>query len=491
MKFSLYIKSIMLLGVLFVASCGEFASDINVDPNNPSKPNTAAMLTGVLRNISGTSNNAGVSVTSGLAGGTSGIVVANLYVQYHSEKQYTDASRYIDVNFDFNGWYSGPLMDLQAIINLNSNAATKGTVLASGSTNNQIAVARILKAYFFHFLTDRFGALPYKDALKGQDNFVPAYNTQQEIYTDLMKELKEAAAQINESEAAVKGDILLNGNMGEWKRFANSLRATMALRLSKVDAAKGRTEFADAVSGGLLSADLKFTYLGEATNQNPYYDHYFVQKRDDYAVSTTLMNYMKPLNDPRIAAYADKTVKTDTYEGMPYGILAAGSIDKQTVSSPGSAKVRSQTSPAFVMTRAQLLFSQAEAAKMGWISGSAETYYNDAIKASMEQWGVYNATAYNTFINQTGVKYNDANSAQLIGYQKWVGMYLQGYEAWAEWRRTGFPVLTPAKDAVAGRAIPRRQAYPVTEATINTKSYQAAISIQGADALETKLWWDK
>jgi Starch-binding associating with outer membrane len=495
MNFKYIHKSVLLLALFFVASCGKFADDINVDPNNPSKPSTASMFTEVLRTISGTQANGLMTTTTNVSSTVErsiiGINNANLYVQFLSEKQYTDESRYGTVNYQFAGWYVGPLMDLQSIIDLNTNADTKVSVAASGSANNQIAVARIIKAYIFHFLTDRYGALPYKQALKGNANFSPAYDSQQDIYTDLFKELKEAVAQINEAEPPVKGDILLNGNMATWKRFANSIRATMALRISKVDPAKGKTEFADAVAAGLLTSDLKYTYLGEANNQNPYYDHYFIQKRDDYAVSKTLVDFMLPLNDPRLAAYADKAIDSDTYVGMPYGLINAGTVKKTSVSSLNTTKVRAQTAPLYVMTRAQLLFAQAEAAKMGWISGSAETFYNDAIKASMQQWGVYSDAAYNSFISQASVKYNDAESAKLIGNQKWVALYLQGYEAWAEWRRTGFPALSPAKDALAGRTIPRRHAYPTTERDINGVNYNAAVAAQGADDLSTKLWWDK
>ncbi len=123
--------------------------------------------------------------------------------------------------------------------------------ITEGSKENQLAVARILRAWFYWHATDRWGDIPYNDALLGRENFTPSYTSQKDIYYDLLKELKEAAAQINEDDNPVKGDILYNGDMGLWKKFANSMRLLMALRLSKIDEPKGKAEFADAAAGEL------------------------------------------------------------------------------------------------------------------------------------------------------------------------------------------------------------------------------------------------
>jgi hypothetical protein len=140
------------------------------------------------------------------------------------------------------------------------------------------------------------------------------------------------------------------------------------------------------------------------------------------------------------------------------------------------------------------LFSQAEAAKLGWISGDAKALYESAIKASIQQWiGAAGTDAVvDAYLQQPDVKYDDAKALELIATQKWIALFYQGNEAWAEWRRTGYPVLTPASNALnpSGK-IPRRLAYPITEQTLNKANYDKAVAAQGADTQDTKVWWDK
>lgn len=463
----------MVAGVMLLTSCGDFG-DLNQDPNRPSSPLTSSLLTGAQRNV------------SGLIGDATSV----LYVQHLSEKQYTEASRYQTIYFNFNDFYSGPLMNLQRIIELNTDEATKNDVLSAGSNENQIAVARILRAYFYSVLTDRWGELPYSEALRGADNFSPSYDTQEFIYNDLLKELKEAAAQINTGSGAVRGDFLFNGNMENWKRFANSLRLVLSLRLSNVAPNIGQTNFQEAYAGGLLTADFMYPYLADANNQNPWFARYLT--RVDYALSNTLYDYMHPLNDPRLPVFADPAAETGSINPMPYGVTntVAGSITNAAVSYLGAA-FRGQSSRLGILTQAQLHFSLAEAAHRGWISESAETHYYNGIRASFNQFGVFNQANFDAYVAQQDVSWNSSRAYELIGNQKWVAMFLQGFESWSEWRRLGYPELSPAVDAMnQSRQIPRRQAYPTTERDINTSNYNEAVSRQGDDTLDTRIWWD-
>lgn len=463
----------VMAGSILLSSCSDFG-DLNTDPNRPSNPLTSGLLTGAQRSVS--------SVV--------GDATSVLYAQQLSEKQYTEASRYQTIYFNFNDFYSGPLMNLQRIIELNTNEDTKGDVLSSGSNENQIAVARILKAYFFATLTDRWGDLPYSEALKGELNFSPAYDSQEFIYTDLLKELKEAAAQINFATPAVDGDLLFQGDMENWRRFANSLRMVLALRISDVNPQLAESNFNEAYQGGILEEDFMYPYLGEANNQNPWYGRYLT--RVDYAISDTMYDYMNPLGDPRLEVYADTTASGKGIVPMPYGIsnAEAGSITNADVSYLGMA-MREQSADLPIMTTAQLEFSLAEAALKGWISESAEDHYLKAIESSFRQYGVFTQAGFDAFVAQPEVAWSDAAGMEKIGYQKWVALFLQGFEAWAEWRRLDYPALTPASAALnSSKEIPVRQAYPTTERDINTDNYLEAVSRQGEDGLDTKVWWD-
>ncbi len=473
------IKSIALAAVLAITSTacdpGDFG-DMNVNPNAPSSPNTAGFLTGALRNI-------GPMTTD---------IVPALYTQQFGDITYIEESRYKTVYFNYNGFYT-VANAYKNIIDLNTNADTKVAAAANGSNSNQIAVARIAKAYTFLWMTDRWGDIPYSEALKGKEDFSPAFDTQQSIYNDLFKELKEAQAQFDGGKAVV-GDILLAGNATRWKKFANSLRMIMALRLSKVDPTKGKAEFAAAMADGVLTSNadnVKYQYLSEANNEHPLYNNYITTNRKDYAVSDVFINNLVKTNDPRLPAMAEKNINLK-YVGIPYGVFPAASKAQDV--SLAATSMRLQNSAANILTYAQVLFSQAEAAKLGWISGDVKALYESAVKASIQQWigSAATETVVSDFLKQNGVAFTDAKALELIATQKWVALYYQGNEAWAEWRRTGIPVLTPAaKPLNASGKIPRRMAYVATEATLNKANYDKVVASQGADTQDTKIWWDK
>jgi hypothetical protein len=482
------------------AGCTKFNDNINTNPNLPARASNAQLLTYAINQLPNV-----IEAPTGL-----------LYVQHWSEKPYTDASRYTIVNYDFYGIYSDALENLQTILdNQNFN-------VNEGSVANQKAVARILRAYFFWHATDRWGDIPYFNALKGKDNFSPAYDRQKDIYYDLMKELKEAAAQIDNGNS-VTGDILYNGNMANWKRFANSMRLLMALRLSKADAAKGKQEFADALNSGVFtdnSQNAVYLHLAEAANQNYWYYVVNVQNRPWYWASKTIVDYMQPKNDPRLKIFADTAVNGG-YNGVPYGLdgNAVGTIPSSSVSFIG-VHVRTQNAPTYVTTYAQVLFALAEANKLGWLTGGdaeAKAKYEAGIQASIRQWNRTSFKLYNdkldkqvekvpysstdqgdttglaAYLTQPEVAYKAADAIKQIATQRWLHLFMNGYEAWAEWRRTGYPALTPAPNN-GGVPIPRRQAYPVKEQNINSDNYRAAIAAQptlnGKDDLNGRVWWD-
>src|SRR6056297_962358 len=481
-------KAALMAGmVLLLISCDDFG-DTNIDPNNPSEARPELLLTGAQRDVRD----------------VVGSVTGNLWVQYMAETKYNDDSRYANSNANFNGWYTGPLKNLQPIIDLNTDEATRGNALSGGSNANQIAVARILKVYFYQMMTDRWGYIPYSTALQGAENFNPDYDSQEEIYLSLIDELKAAVAQMDGG-PGVNGDILFSGDMGQWTIFANSLRARTALRMADTgQSSVAATEFADALSSGVISTDVLYPYVDSADNENPWYSRF--RTRTDYALSDVLAGYMKDLGDLRATKYGnpapdvsnnDGITTLDEIVGMPYNAENPGNITNAAISFPGAAigaggpSVGIQNAPLPIITVSEMHFAMAEAVERGWISGSAEQYYLDAIQASWEQWEVFDQAAFDAYVATEEVAYSSENWDEKIGKQKWVALYPNGYEAWAEWRRLGYPELEPHPQAFTEDAlIPVRQTYPTTESQINEAAYNAAVSAQGADSPSTHLWWD-
>ncbi|MEC7781895.1 MAG: SusD/RagB family nutrient-binding outer membrane lipoprotein [Bacteroidota bacterium] len=476
-----YILKLTLLSILLfeVSSCDTVDfNDTNIDPD----ATTAAISSGLLTYAE---SQIGSAVTA---------ETGNLYVQYISNITYTEGSRYGTRNWDIDYLYYGPLINLQTIIDLNSDEETALTQVAYGFNDNQIAVAKLLKAYFYQFATDRWGMLPYSEALQGLDNTTPVFDSQEEIYLSLFDEIDDALALINTSEAGPTGDLIFDGDMTRWIQFANTLKLSMALRLSNVyPGASGvaATKFQEAMSGAISSnaENLLYPFIADQSYDNPWEDRF--ETREDYAVSDVFVNRLLADDDSRIDVYAEYTRSSvvagdPQYIGMPYG-LTTSSYAASDVSFITSDIIYDQTAPGVIYSYAQVLFSYAEAVKLGWISGSASDYYEAAITASYEQWGAADADAY---IATVPLSTNDAAAMQQIAEEKWKALFLQGYEAWAEWRRLGYPELTPAAEPLNGSDIPVRHGYDLDWSQSNSANYEAAVSTQGEDNLGTNLWWD-
>jgi hypothetical protein len=484
---------LVLFASTFLWGCKKDFGDLNVNPNAPATVNTKLLFGNAVVSLSGIHS-----------------ADALLYSQHMAEFAYTSESRYFNKIYSYDPIYAIPLMDLQTIINLNTDPNTKDTkvVLQNGTNNNQIGHARILKAFYMLHITDRWGNAPYTEALKGAGNTKPKFDTQKFIYNDLLKELKEAPLQIT---ASMPNDPLFDGNFNKWKIWANSLRAIVALRMAKTeDVNIAKTAFNEAVTAGIMTTNADnaiYRYLTNANYQNPWYFNYAVQGRVDYGVSNTFIDKALASNDPRLPIFARPVIGTTQYDGIPYGSNVL--YDITDFSLLGRA-VYAQNCPLQVTTYSQLCFTMAEAALRGWITGGdavVSSWHNKGIDASMDQWSaistnpliaisVAQKTAYR---NQTAVVIDPVNSLtfnqklERIQTQKWTNFYMNnGHEAWAEWRRTGYPVLTPALNPLSiDGQIPRRQCYPQTEKDLNGQNYAAALQQQGVDELATKLWWDR
>ena len=281
MKKTFHKIGVLALGIVLIASSCNKLKDFgttNVDPSATNKPITSALLTNVLTTV-------GAFASSN---------TSSLYCQYYSETQYPDISCYALNAATPMANYSGLLYDLQNIIINNTDDATKATAALNGSNNNQIGIARILKAYIFWVQTDRWGDLPYTKALAGDPNV--DFDTQETIYKGMIAELTDAIAKFDAG-AAVKGDIVYSGDITKWKKLANSMRMLMSLRLSKVypsatdyAATQFKAALADGAGSIATNAD-NFTLVYPGGNfKNPYYNMY--DGRKDYGESepmTTLL----------------------------------------------------------------------------------------------------------------------------------------------------------------------------------------------------------
>jgi hypothetical protein len=474
-KYSAIILSATLL--LSVTSCKKTLEDINKNPNASENAQPDYLLTGAIKNIAdtywGTANNMDASL---------------LFVQNWSKIQYTDPDRYIYSNSSFQELWTTAYT--KGITNFNEIIR-----LADAESNpNYKGVALVLRSWTFSLLTDAYGDIPYKQAANIKEFLTPAYDKQKDVYFALLDDLKAAQASLNTSGPVIAGDIIYNGNIGKWKKFANSLRLRIALRIADREPEKSKQVLADiqAEGSGYISDNSEIAQLIYSTspNQNPISNLF--DTRDDYRISQTIVNKLFELNDPRLSIYASKTQDPTpkTYVGLPNGLLVgdASNYGFTKTSKPGTYFL-APSAPAVIISYAEVLFDRAEAAARGFTAEDPATLYKNAIQASLQQYNV-GVNDIATYLALPAVQYDASNYKKSIGDQKWIALFGQGLEAFAEWRRLDYPQLTPAVAGTLGGKIPVRFIYPGTEQSLNGTNYNAAVASQGADVLTTKLWFD-
>ncbi len=401
---------------------------------------------------------------------------------------------------------------------------TKGVPARSNLYN----MARIFQAYAFMIMTDEYGAIPFNEGGSGFTDltFFPKYDAQQDIYPKIIQELTEASAALGAGNIE-SSDVLYAGNIDKWKKFGYSLLLRAGMRLSKIDPVKAQSTVQAAVAGGVI--------LSNADNAYMRHDANFTQPIGNMVNSTEAANFyltkpfidqLKNTNDPRLSAIAirykgatsgpTQTVAIGTTNpsdqiGMPIGfdngtIVARASADGLAsfydYSQVDRRRMAKTTAPMFFVTAAQNNLLLAEARFRGWIStGTAAQYFADGIKAHMDQLATYdiNSTvpdaARDTYIAANPLL--PGTELEQINTQYWIASFLNGPEAFANFRRSGFPLLTPnpygqpTNPDVPNGTFIRRLTYPTSELSVNTENVNAAISAQGPDKLSTRVWWDK
>jgi hypothetical protein len=465
----------LLIIVLLASACNSQLDEINKNPNATETPQPAYLLTSALKQ--------GADL---YWGSESNFNSSLLFVQHWAKIQYAEPDRYDVSNSTFtslwNTGYSTLITDLNTILNSQDNQVS----------SNYKGIALALRSWVFLLLTDAYGSIPYQEAgLK----ITPAYNTQKEVYTGLLADLTQAQSLLATANGSVSGDVAYNGNISKWKKLVNSLRLRIALRISdkEPDLAKQAAIAATSDAAGLLAGNsdtFQFVYAS-SPQQNP--ASAWFDTRDDYRISKTIVDKLYELSDPRLPVYAQlpSDASVGKYVGGANGLSNsdANSQGFAKTSKPGSYFLAPQ-SPAVIFSYSEVLFARAEAVARGYIPGDAEQLYKSAITASLNQFGITDATVISNYLNQASVKYDATNFAKSIGIQKWIAFFGQGLDAFAEWRRLDYPVLTAGPATVLDGQIPSRFFYPGTEQSLNGVSYKAAISAQGKDLLTTKLWFD-
>ncbi|MDM1346197.1 SusD/RagB family nutrient-binding outer membrane lipoprotein [Myroides marinus] len=548
-------KVSLLTCFLALASCDKDLENINVDPNKPTEVRTPGLFNGTSRDLMVRTRGAFPSGRMALP-----------WVQYSSQRNYTAEDRYQYREGVNNSLYRDIYLAVKGykeIIDIVENPLNKAKIAAWGDPKNQIAAARIMIAYAQLQAVDNYGDVPYysygtKDPdfeamtlTTGNEITTPKFAPQEKIYRDLMKELKEASEMINLNAGNVfaEGDNLFRTPL-KLKRFANSLRLKIATRVKGVTelSSEAQKHIAEAIQSGVMegNADSVIQFFqNDKINPAPMYSSAFIDNRNDFAITNTFVELLKgeehkagtnPFKaigqtDPRLFkmaapvknVYKGESVnvrfyvnpldpsfpsielanysETDAsgYTGFPIGIKDGVTASQRGVSSQFSANIYLANAGEVIMEYAEVAFLLSE------VKGWDDAEYKKGVTASMQRWNVPNAdiTSY--------VGKLPAANEQTVRTQKYIALFMQPNEAWAEYRRTGFPktLLLPGENHKLNKKgpndeteytfevfngltdLPERFNYPTDMNLINKTNKDAAAQRMGGDKMDTKLIWAK
>ncbi len=507
----------VLFAMILIAmvSCTKDFDEINKDPNNPSTKLAAPemLLTNAIE-----------SLTDRVHEIFLGHEMGSGWVQHMAKVQYTDEDRYRPrlsvINISWTSFYAASGKDVQLIYD----------VAVERDHKNYQGVALVLRTYISSVITDLFGPVPYTEAWQGETNTLPKYDSQESIYRDMIAKLETANTLLDPAGSAIDGDILFNNNITAWKKFANSLKMRLLLRMSGKDAPFVTTEMTKMINNAAKypmftsNADnAALQYLGSFPNNHPINENR--KTRDDHRVSKNLIDklYKDPASpDYRVTLYAELAAGTGDYNGIPNGLSSANAAAYDGNGLANTSKIGSfytqATAPGMLMSFVELKFILAEAALKNYIPGgatAAKTHYEQGIEASYYQnadyfrtrlkaiwgptfisWGWDGTSdilkfALDDFNEYGGWAWNATKAMEQIATQKWVAMFDQGLQSWFEWRRTGWPRLTPAAEGFNDGKIPVRVTYPTDEAARNSSQLAKGVTLLGGpDNLNTRVWWD-
>jgi len=471
-----------LITILFIGACKKDITSVNIDPKHPLNVSSVSLFTNAQRRLVNTVSSSNVNLN-----------IFRLIEQQWQETTYIDESQYdlqtrtIPDNL-WDAFYRDVLKNLDESKRV---AATEGK--SAADLKNQLAITDILEAYTWYYVVTTFGDVPYTEALN-IDNVFPKYDDGLTILKNLLTRLDTDITDLNSgSNTLGAADAIYEGDAASWKKLANSLKLKIAMTLADADPAAAKTAAEAAVTSGIFTyssgnanADnARYPYTTITPNTNPIWVDLVQSGRLDFVANTTITTQMNALADPRRPFYFTldpdgKYSGGNSGESSPYANFSAPAVTITKADFPGA-----------LIDVAEVQFLLAEAAERGYnVGGSAATFYNNAVTASILDWGGTAASAA-TYLAQTSVAYATATGGwkQKIGTQKWLALYNRGIDAWVEQRRLDFPVLEDATDALT--AFPVRFTYPVKEQNVNEVNRSAAASKIGGDAVTTKLFWDK
>lgn len=477
---------ILFIGIFAIYSCSDDLENLNKNTKDPADVPGESLFTSAQKNLVDQISQINVNLNN-----------TQLWSQFLQETQYLDESRYDQVTRPipqrhWDAMYRGVLKNLDESTKIISTTTYSNDALQALKPN-KLYINEILTVYAYSNLVETFGNVPYTEAFDIDKNLLPKYDDAITIYKDLIVRLTKAINGLDESEGSYGGaDRIYNGNVTQWKKFANSLKLRMGNLLSDIEPGLAQSTITEAISSGvIMSADdnATYSYLTSDPNTNPVFANLVLSGRADYVAAKTITDIMKVLDDPRLPLYFTKV--DGDYVGGSIGVKSS-----YLTHSHHAKKFEVADLPGILFTYSEVEFILAEAAARNFtVPGTAEEHYNNGVTASILYWGGTSADA-TAYLAQPNVAYTSALASstaatpwkEVIGTQKWLSLFSRGMEAWTSIRFLDFPKMTPPAEAKSG--FPNRYTYPIVEQTLNGANYKQAVGAIGEDKAEQRLFWD-
>ena len=488
----IYIILLVLIGIS--TSCTKSFEDYNTDKKRPVAVPGGFLFANAQKTFADLEINTNVNLNE-----------FNQWSQYWTATTYPDETNYDIVNrnvaaTNFRWYYRDMLKDLEEAKMVIKAEKPIGDA-AIANQKNRLFIVDIMQVLVYHNLVNIFGNVPYAKTMDITDIY-PAYDDGLTIYKDLIARLTADVAGLDATNTSfASDDIYMSGDVAMWKKFGNTLKVKLGINLADVDAAASKAAVESAYAGAFADGEgCQLNYL-TGGNANNFFLDFINSDRHDFVASTTIINAMTGLSDPRMSSYFESNLPT--YKGALYGITPApwnqythisGDRSKDDpLYNPTGKKIAEPMFPGVILNNTELAFYLAEAAERGYtVGGTAEVLYNKAITASLKQWG-YSDTEIAAYLANPLVAYTAKGTTKMhqIATQSWIASFGRGLNGFTTWRRLDFPILVQGPGAPTYNDIPKRYTYPVNEQTLNPDNYKAAGTAIGGDKLTTKLFWDK
>lgn len=491
----------MVLAVAMLGSCTKNFTTINTDPNTSPYAEANQLLAPALVNTMAYNqirnrnyNNELMQVTVDMSDGE------GMVFRYDVRASLAD--------YLYNGWYE-QLTNFKDIYKIASDTLRKNTALQG--------ISLVCQSWVYSMLTDTYGDVPYFQSNLAKDSGIlePRFDKQKDIYMDIFSKLEQANTILKSAaNIGATSDPVYYGNVANWRKFGNSLYLRLLMRVSgkaeMTDTCKKKiAQIVGSASTYPVIASNAETAVLRWTGTAPYTSPLIAVREQDFrspAIASFFIDNLSKWNDPRIdiPTYGVSSINrwgiapaSGVFAGVPSGYSAAENPVKKAYfySTTSARTLQNDSMTGILMNYAELQFILAEAAAKGWITGSAETYYNAGVDASIKYWIPTWSTDVKTYLSAADIDWNESGTLEdkmeQIHLQKYYALFMVDLEQWFEYRRTGHPVLPKGAGLKNSGVMPARSIYPVYVQSTNPTNYKLAVQSQGEDKISTQVWWQK